>query len=100
MVIFGLISGICGIMAFAVLCAQGVLLLKTERHVLFTRDSNRALAMAKRACDERHLAYSELQGTTAGVEVSGRAYKVKSLRKQGERENWLSSIGASRFEIR
>jgi hypothetical protein len=98
--VFDLVAGICGIIAFIILCAQGALLLRKERHVLFTRDAARSLALVKKACEDKHLTYTELKGTVAGVEVSGRAYKVRSVHRQCERENWLSQLGATKFEIR
>jgi heme-degrading monooxygenase HmoA len=48
---------------------------------------------------KRKLDCAELRGTAAGVQVSGRAYKVRSARRQGERENWLSPVEASRREF-
>jgi hypothetical protein len=98
--VFELISGICGIIAFVVLCLQGVRLLGTERRILLTRDPARALAMAKRACEKRHLDFTVLAGDAAGIAVTGRAYKVRSVREEGERDNWLSPVQASRRETR
>jgi hypothetical protein len=99
MTAFNLVAGICGIVAFIVLCVQGAPLLKTEEHVWLTRDAARSLHLAKEACKKRKLDCAELRGTAAGVQVSGRAYKVRSARRQGERENWLSPVEASRREF-
>lgn len=100
MTAFDLVAGICGIAAFLVLCAQGASLIRTESHLLFTSDPARSLAMAKRACDDRGLTYSELAGIAAGLKVSGRAYKIRAVRHKGEREGWLSSVPVSRVETR
>ena len=98
--VFDLVAGTCGILAFVVLCVQGALLLRNEKQRFFTADPTRALAMAKGACDRKHLTYSELSGTVAGLEVSGRAYKVRSVRHQGERAGWLGQGMASPREQR
>jgi hypothetical protein len=98
--VFNLIAGICGIIAFVVLCLQGAPLLKIEKHVWLTRDPGRSVGRAKEACKKRGLECTELMGTAAGVEVTGRAFKVRSARRQGERENWLSPVEASRDEFR
>jgi cation transport regulator ChaC len=89
MTVFNLVAGLCGIIAFLVLSVQGALLLRTERHVWLVRDPGRSLEMAKRACEARRLTYSELTGTAPGLTVQGMAFKVRSVRAQGERENWL-----------
>jgi hypothetical protein len=44
--------------------------------------------MAKRACEKSGLEYEELRGTVPGLTVTGRAYKVRSLREEGDREGW------------
>lgn len=100
MTTFNLVAGICGIVAFVVLCLQGLRLLRHEKQVWFTRDPARSLAQAKGACKQRHLAYTELEGTVAGIEVRGPVYKVRAARQQGERENWLSPLGVSTTEFR
>jgi hypothetical protein len=100
MVVFNLVADACGIIAFLVLAAQGALMLRVERQRWLVRDPARSLAMAKRACDARHLAYTELAGIAAGLEVTGPAYKVRSVRAQGERENWLSQVAVDKREVR
>lgn len=77
--IFDLIAGVCGILAFVVLCLQGLALLRRERRIVFTRDPARSLAMAKGACEKRSITYQELTGTAAGIEVEGRVYQLRSL---------------------
>ncbi len=96
MMAFDLVSGVCGIIALLVLCVQGALLLRTERHVFSTRDPARALAMAKGACQRRHLKCQELQGTAAGITITGRAYKLHAIQHEGEpRELVVASGGQS-----
>ena len=87
-------------LAFLVVCLKGVLLLRSEKAVLFTRDPARALAMAERACQKRHVEYSRLTGDAVGVEVTGRVRNVRAVRRDGERDNWLSPIPVSRLERR
>ena len=92
MTTFALVAGICGVLAFLILCLQGALLLRKETQRLFTPDWARSLAIAKGACDKRHLSYEDIGGTVPGIIVTGRAYKVRSLRREGESQGWAAAV--------
>ena len=100
MTVFNVLAGTCGIIAFVVLCIQGARLLRKERHVLLARDPARSLSVVKDNCEKRGLSVTELAGTAAGIEVSGPAYKVRSVRNRLDRESWLSPIPVDRHERR
>jgi len=88
--LFNVVAGTCGVLAFLVLCLQGYFRTRKERHRLFTRDGVRALDFAQRACELRGLEYETLTGTAPGITVTARAYRVRALRAEGEREGWLA----------
>jgi hypothetical protein len=63
MVVFNIVAGTCGIIAFLVLTLQGARLLRVGHHIWLVRDPVRSLARAKHACEARHLDYKQLTGT-------------------------------------
>jgi hypothetical protein len=100
MTTFNLVAGICGIVAFGVLCRKGIRLLKKETHVFLARDPARSLHRVKDICDKHRLDWTSLGGNAPGVRATGRAYKIRSAREECEREEWLSPMPVSKMEFR
>ena len=91
MTIFDLISGTCGIVAFVVLCGQGLRMLRKETRNIFLMDGPRSPMFAAKAGDKFKLVFEPLQGTTPSYRISGRVYRLNRLQREGERVGWLRS---------
>lgn len=89
MTVFAIVSGTCGVLAFLVLCAQGVGKLRTETRNIFLVQSPRSPRWAADACEKYKLNFEPLDGTEVGYRVTGRIYRLDGLSREGQGVGWL-----------